>query len=234
MTSGPHAANGALNTPTVNFGVVLKKLEQYRDLVHLISRSSLVGMTEHSYAAPIYKGSEGIRAGLAASSTALEKFDVYFSNAILDEQERVRFAHLFMAAYVKRYPASERTDLFLASGDVLRFSFELVPPAALENPELALQAIERTPHDTQVVRALRASGALDRAHLRAEVKIFLDHILNPRRREMPEVQKAMRELGTDLPYIAELVTNGAVPGYLYYVLRPLVEEVGGRLVFIGG
>jgi hypothetical protein len=232
MTS--NTARGVGTTPSFVFGVVLKGLEQYRELVHLLATSPLVAIADFAYAAPIYKGSDAIKAALARAESALEKFDVYFQHALLDEQERVRFARLFAQAYLKRYPASERSDLFVASGDVMKFSFELVPPMALEDPNTALSAIEQTPHDAEVLAALRAGGHIDRAHYRADIKLFLDHALNPRRHEVPRVQRAAAELGTDLPYVVELVTDGAIPGYVYYAVSPLVHQAGGRLVLLPG
>jgi hypothetical protein len=223
-----------MNTMTVNFGIVLHNLEQYRNLVHTLSASKLVASSDFSYSAPIYKGSEAIKNALAKSETALQKFDIYFENALLDEAERVRFARMFHSLYLKKFPASERTDLFLASGDVLKFSFELVPPSALENPAGALDAVARTPHDTTVLEKLQANEPIDRAHLRADVKVFFDHVMNPRRRETPQVQQAMAELGCEEPYVVELVTNGAMPGYIYYVCHPIVASIGGRLVLLPG
>ena len=221
-----------MRSPTINFGLVLRGLEQYRDLVHQLHASPLVASSDFSYSAPIYKGSDDIKAGLAAASTALEKFDVYFSNAILDETERVRFARLFAQQYLRKYPASERSDLFLASAEVLKVGFELVPPFALEKPVNALEAIRVAPHDVTILDRLRGGEPIDRAHLRFEVRVFLDHVMNPRRREHAEVQSAMKELKTDLPYILEVVTDGAIPGYVYYALHPFVAQVGGRLVLL--
>lgn len=226
---------GVGTTPTIDFAIVLKGLEQYRELVHLLAQSPLVAVADFAYGAPIYKGSEAIKEALGHANNALEKFDVYFNHAILDEQERLRFARLFASAYVKRFPASERSDLFLASGEVLKFSVELVPPTALPDDKTAvLEAIETTPHDSRVLRALREGASIDRAHLRGELKIFLDHILNPRRHDVSRVRVAAKEIGTDLPYVVEMMTDGAMPGYLHYAVEPLVEEVGGRMVILPG
>lgn len=227
-----NAAHGA--APPVIFGVVLRDLESYRSLVHTLATSSVVASTDFAYSAPIYKGNDNIVAGLAKANGSLEKFDVYFEHALADPGERVRFAKMFAAQYLRRFPASERQDLFLASGDVLKFSFELMTPLALDNPVAALMAIERTPHDQAVLDALRGGGGVDRAHLRGDLKIFLDHILNPRRREVPQVQAAMMEIETDVPVIIELITTGGMPGYLYYVVHPLVQALDGRLVLLPG
>ena len=222
------------SAPTVNFGIVFHSLQQYRWLVHKLAVSPLVATTDFTYSAPIYKGSDRIKTALTKAETAIDKFDVYVDHALLDEEERVRFARLFHQAYLRRYPASERTDLFLASGEVLKFSFELVPPSALEDPALALDAIAQTPHDPLVLRQLKDGDPIDRAHLRADVKIFFDHVMNPRRRDLKEVQTAASELGCDEPYVVELVTDGAMPGYIYYTVHPVVHLVGGRLVLIPG
>lgn len=221
-----------MSSPTINFGLVLRGLEHYRDLVHQLSASPTVAATDFTYSAPIYKGSDNIKAGLAVAGSALEKFDVYFGNALLDEEERLRFARLFAQSYLRKYPASERSDLFLASADVLKVAFELVPPFALDKPVHALAAIDAAPHDVTILDRLRGGEAIDRAHLRFEVRLFLDQVLNPRRREHAEVQAAMKELKTDLPYILEVVTDGAIPGYVFYALHPFVAQVGGRLVLL--
>ena len=221
-------------TPTVNFGVVVHNLAQYRALVHKLAASPLVATTDFTYAAPIYKGNEKIKEALGVANSALDKFDVYFAHALLDEPERVRFARMFHATYLRKFPASERTDLFLASGEVLKFSFELVPPTALENPGLALDAIARTPHDATILSKLQGGDPIDHKHLRADLKIFYDHVMNPRRREIQQVQQAMAELGAEDPYVLELVTDGAVPGYIYYTVHPIVAGIGGRLVLLPG
>jgi hypothetical protein len=189
-------------------------------------------VTELSYSAPIYKGSDAIKEGLAAARTALEKFDVYFDHALLDEEERVRFARLFAQQYVRKHPASERSDLFLASADVLKVAVELVPPLALPKPIAALDAIAAAPHDLSILGRLRGGDAIDRAHLCFQVRVFLDHVMNPRRREQAAVRGVMKELGIELPYILEAVTDGAIPGYVRWALHPLVREIGGGLVLL--
>lgn len=221
-------------SPPVVFGVVLKDLESYRTLVKGLATSSLVASTDFVYTAPIYKGSDAIKDALQSANGALDKFDVYFEHALDNPAERVRFAKMFAAQYVRKFPASERQDLFLASGDVMKFSFELVTPLALEQPLAVLDAIARTPHDQALLDSLRGGGSIDRAHLRGDLKIFLDHILNPRRRELQQVQSAMFEMETDAPLIVELVTTGGVPGYVYYVVQPMVSAIGGRVVLLPG
>lgn len=221
-------------TPSVVFGLVMKELVQYRELVHRIAAQPFVAGTEFTFGAPIFKGSDAIKEGLARANNALEKFDVYCNHAILDEAERVRFARLFAQNYVRRFPGSERSDLFLASGDVLKFTFELVVPTSLHDGGAALLAIQRTPHDPSVLADLLEGRAVDRAHLRGHVHVFLDHILNPRRHDVPSVQRAAAEIGAELPYVAELATDGALPGYILHAVRPLVFDVGARMVLLPG
>jgi hypothetical protein len=220
-------------SPPVLFGVVVYALEQYGNLVHVASASPFVSQTDFGYGAPIYKGSDAIKAGLESAVSALDKFNVYFRHAVLDEAERVRFTHAFRAQYLKKFPGSERTDLFLASGDVLKFAVELVHPTTLAEPHQALMAIESTPHDNEVLLQLKSGQAIDRAHLKAEFRIYLDHVMNPRRREVPTVAQAAMEMGTEEPYVVEVITTGAIPGYLYWVLNPIVQQVGGKLVLLG-
>jgi hypothetical protein len=218
--------------PTVNFGLVFRQLQQYGNFVHACAESGFVAQTDFTYAAPIYKGSDAIKQGLEVAQSALDKFDVYFLNAVLDDNERSRFSKLFAKQYLAKYPGSERSDLFLASGDILKFAIELLPPLSLSNPMEALKAIEATPHDPAILGKLRGGQAIDRAHLRATMKLFLDHVMNPRRREVPAVADAAAEMGTEDPYVIEVITDGAMPGYVHWVLTPLVRAVGGRLVLL--
>lgn len=226
--------NAVQTGPTVIFGVVMRDLQQYRDLVHAIMASPLVASTDFTYSAPVYKGNDKIKEELQSANTALEKFDVYFRNAIADEAQRLHFAKMFRAQYLRKFPGSERQDLFLASGDIIKFSFELVPPNALENPVVAINAVERTPHDPAVLNKLRNGESVDRQHLRGDLKVFFDQILNPRRKDVPQVEAALMELNTDVAFIFELVTTGAMPGYIFYVVHPLVSQLGGRLVLLPG
>src|SRR5690242_3163819 len=69
-TARDHGEARAMNyvgatTPTVNFGVVLHHLGQYHKLVHVLATSPLVASNDFTYAAPIYKGSDKIKAALA-------------------------------------------------------------------------------------------------------------------------------------------------------------------------
>ena len=112
-------------------GLVLPQLSSYKRFVHGAAQSPLVVTTDFAYGAPLYKGNPKIVADLATAEGALDKFDAYFDNGILDEEQRVLFAHAFTKQYARKHPASERQDLFLASGDVLRFAIELKPPQAM-------------------------------------------------------------------------------------------------------
>ena len=218
--------------PTMSIALVLPALEQYARIVHSLYASPLLASLDFSYAAPIYKGSDAIKTGLLAASGALEKFDVYFTHAFLDEGERLRFSRLFAQRYLAGRPGSERSDLFLASAEVLKVAGELVSPSSLDEPEVVLAAIAHAPHDGAALKRLRALEPIDRAHLRFEVRLFLDHVMNPRRRAHPEVQQAMQQLETELPYILEVVSDGALAGFFHFALQPLVEQAGGRLVWL--
>ena len=79
-------------------GLVLPLLSSYKRLVHAVSASPLVGMTDFAYGAPLYKGNPKIVADLATAESALDKFDAYFDHGVLDEEERVRLAHAFTRA----------------------------------------------------------------------------------------------------------------------------------------
>lgn len=227
-------ARAGVRAPQMIFGVVLRELEQFRALVHHLAHSPLIAATEFTFAAPIFKGSDAIKQGLRDAQGGLQKFDVYFTHALLDEGERLRFARLFAAHYASRFPASERSDRFLASGEVLKFAFELLPPAATERAASIFQALAAAPHDAAVLEDLRAERPVEAAHLRGELKIFLDHVLNPRRHGLERVRQAARELGVSHPYVVELVTDGAVPRYFELALEPAVRHVDGRVVLLPG
>lgn len=227
-------ASAEVRPAPVVFGVVLRDLEQYRALVHRIAASSAVAMTDFTFSGPVYKGNAAIKEGLQTASSAIEKFDVYATHALLDEMERVRFGRLFATQYLRRFPSSERSDVFLASGDLLVFSFELVPPSALSDGDEARAHVATTPHDAEVFEALCQGRSVESAHLRGTLKVFFDHVFNPRRHDLAVVKEARAQLGVDRPVVLELFTTGAVPFYLSWALQPLVEEVGGRLVLLPG
>ncbi len=216
--------------PSVSLGLVCRSLTQYAGLVHACAQESRITQTEFTYAAPIYKGNDAIKAGLAVAESALMKFDVYFASAIMDETARVGFAAQFRKLYLQRFKGSERTDLFLASGDVMKIALEFVQPT----DAASIAAIVNHPHDALVLAKIRKGDVVDRAHLRAEIKVFLDHALNPRRKDEAAVVRASEQLGTREPYVIEIVTSGALTGYLHHVIEPLAAGVGARLVLLSG
>jgi hypothetical protein len=218
----------------LSLGLILPLLTSYKQLVHAASSSPLVATTEFTYGAPLYKGNAKIVADLATVEGALDKFDAYFDHGILDEEERVRFAHAFTKAYAKKHPASERNDLFIASADVLRFQIELKPPLATADPKSVLDAIEQLPHDGAVLSSIRSGQPVDRAHLRGDFKLFLDNIYNPRRYEDDVVKKARARVQSERPLVVELWTNGAIPGVFVHALQPHLDAVGGAIVLLPG
>lgn len=215
-------------------GVILPQLSSYKRLVHAVAGSPLVATTDFTYGAPLYKGNAKIVADLATAEGALDKFDAYFDHGILDEEERVRLAHAFTKAYAKKHPASERQDLFLASGDVLRFQIELKPPLTTADAAAVFAAIEALPHDAAVLSSLKQGQPADRANLKGDFKLFLDNIFNPRRYEDDVVKKARAGVQSERPLIVEIWTNGAVPGVFFHALRPHLDEIGGAMVVLPG
>jgi hypothetical protein len=215
-------------------GLVLPLLTSYKRLVHEVASSPLVAMTDFTYGAPLYKGNPKIVADLATAESALDKFDAYFDHGILDEEERVRLAHVFTKQYAKRNPASERQDLFLASGDVLKFMFEVKPILTMPESKTVLETIEGKPHDGKVLSSLRAGTSIDREALRGTCKLYLDHVYNPRRYEDDEVKRVRPLVKAERPVVVELLTNGAIPGVFFHVLGPIVQEVGGQIVVLPG
>ncbi len=222
-SEGPLAATLAL---------VYRELDNHRAVVQALSSSTAVSAVEFSVQAPLYKGSPRIVDALASAQSMADKIDVYFQHAICDEAERVRFARLFQQLYLKKNPRAERQDLFLASGDVFAFSFDLVPPMQLPVPRQAFDAIAAGPHDATLLAKLRGGSSPDRWHLKAQIRLFLDHALNPRRHEVLDVVTAAREIGVAKPYVLEVSASPSIPGYARYVLEPLVRKCGGRVVWL--
>lgn len=218
----------------VPIGIVLPDLATYQRLVRAIAEAPYVAETEFSYSAPLYKATPAITEALKDARTALEKFDVYFERGILDEDTRVKLAAAFRQRYLRANPRSEGSDVFLASGDVLQFRFELHQPATLDGGDEALWVTESLPHDRTVLEAMKQGELVDRRHLRGNVKIFLDHVYNRRRRELPEVQEVLTGPRAHDPVIVELMTDGAVPGLFGHMLAPLVHPLEGALVILPG
>jgi hypothetical protein len=223
-----------VSTNEVPIGIVLPDLESYQRLVHAIARAPFVAETEFTYGAPIFKATPEITDAARKAGSALDKFDVYYDACILEEEMRVKMAAEFRKRYLKANPRSEGSDVFLASGDVLQFKFELAQPSLLADREQALQVAYSLPHDKSVMDQLVAGESVDRAHLQGRVKLFLDHIYNPRRRELPEVQEVMTGPRADDPLVVELMTNGALPGLFGHLLAKVVHPMFGALVMLPG
>lgn len=218
----------------IPIGIVLPDLVSYQRLVHAIAEAPSIAETELSYCAPLYKATPAITEALKGVRTALEKFDVYFEHGILDESTRVKLASAFRQRYLTAHPRSEGSDVFAASGEVLQFRFQLQQPARLEGAEEALQVTASLPHDREVLEAMAKGEPVDRRHLQGDMKLFLDHVYNPRRRELPEVREVMTGPRAKDPVIIELLTDGAVPGLFGHLLAPLVHPLEGALVMLPG
>ena len=215
-------------------GIVLRDLRSYQQLVHVLHREPAVEAVEFTYRAPLFKGNAAIREALVPGSAAIDKFDVYFEHGILDEEARVNIAQRFRRDWIRRRPGSEAQDVFAASGELLQFVFRLRPPHRCADPQAAMDAIARHPHDADQLAALRAGRAIDPVHLSAEIRIFIDHVFNPRRRKAPTVQAVMTGARTHDPVIVELMTTGGIPGYFVHQLEPPIDEVDGALVWLEG
>lgn len=218
----------------IPIGIVLPGLQSYQKLVHAISEAPYVTETEFTFGAPLYKATEAISDGVRDSRTALEKFDVYFERGILDERQRVQLAQAFRLRYLRANPRSEGSDVFKASGDVLQFAFVFAQPATLEGGTLAVAGAASLPHDRGVMESLQRGDTVDRAHLKGTLKLFLDHVYNPRRRDLPAVQEVMTGPRKEEPVVVELMTDGAVPGLFGHLLAPLVHPLDGALVMLPG
>jgi hypothetical protein len=219
-------------TLAATLALVYVDLDAHRRALHAIGRHSAVGGVEFSVQAPLFKGNRAIVDALAGAAGLSDKIDAYFRHGLLDEAERVRFARLFAARYAQRHPRVERQDLFVASGDVLGFTFELVSPMNLAVPREAFDAIAAGPHDSALLARLRAGSPPPRWHWRVRLRLFLDHALNPRRHDEPGVAAAARSLGVAAPFVVEVEASPALSGYARWALQPIVEEVGGRIAWL--
>lgn len=218
-------------------GLVYADLDQHRRVLQAIGAHPFVGGVEFTVGAPLFKGNKAIVDALATASGLNDKIEAYFRHGLCDEVERVRFARLFAARYAQRHPRVERQDLFLASGDVVGFAFDLKAPMHLAVPRAAFDAIAAGPHDAALLSRMRGGEAPPRWHLRVQLRLFLDHALNPRRHGEPGVAAAAAELGLrradgGVPYVVELFASPAMSGYAHAVLEPLVREVGGRVAWL--
>ena len=226
------SAEGAVADLAAVVGLVYRDLADHKAVMHALASSSSVQSVEFSVGAPLYKGSPQIVEALKAAESLKDKIDLYFDHALVDERERVRFARLFATQYLRKHPKSERQDVFVASGDVFAFSCDLVPPMQLPVPRAAFDAIADGPHDAALLARARAGEPIDRWQLKIQLKLFLDHILNPRRHDLPEVIAAATALQTTLPCVVEVSASPSIPGYARFVLEPLVEAAGGKVVWL--
>jgi hypothetical protein len=212
--------------------LVYADLDDHRRALAALARHPAVTGVEFTVQAPLFKGSRRIVDALAAAAGLDDKIDAYLRHGLVDEVERLRFARLFAARYQQRHPRAERQDLFLASGDVVGYAFDLVAPMHLPVPREAFDAIAQGPHDAALLARLRSGRAPPRWHLRVRLRLFLDHALNPRRHGEPAVAAAARSLGVDAPFVIEVEASPALSGYARFVLEPVVAGVGGRVVWL--
>jgi hypothetical protein len=223
------AVDGAL---AACLGLVYDDVKRHGAVLRGLLASPFVSGVEFSVQAPIYKGSPQIKAALEGAEGLRDKIDLYFRLAIVDESERVRYAHLFAAQYARKHPRVERQDLFQKSGDVFGFSFDLVPPMQLDTPRVVFDAIAAGPHDAALLARLRGGESPERWQLKVCVRLFLDHVLNPRRHGEAAVKDAAAVLGVAQPCVIEVSASPAVAGYARHVLEPLVDDAGGCVVWL--
>ncbi len=244
-TTGIESSNIALDTPDntlepslgtreLPLGIVLRDLEAYQTLIHLVADESSVVETEFTYSAPLYKATDAIKEALKSGPGALEKFDIYFEHGILDEAVRVQLASAFRKRYLEQHPRSEGSDVFKASADVLQFRFGLNWPNDRDEAQGLLDKIVQHPHDSTLVAEVRKGAGVATEHLRGRFALYLDHVYNTRRRDEPAVAEVMFGSRRRNPVVIELFTNGAMPGYFLHVLEPLVDEVDGAIVWLPG
>lgn len=221
-------------TRELPLGIVLRDLEAYQQLVHLVTEDERVVETEFTYAAPLYKATREIKEALASGPTAIEKFDIYFEHGILDEKVRVQLAAAFRKRYLEKHPRSEGSDVYRASADVLQFKFGLSWPNDRDAAHEMLDIVEKHPHDSALVAAVRKGAGVASEHLRGRFALYLDHVYNTRRRDEPAVAEVMFGSRSRNPVVIEMYSDGAMPGYFLHVLEELVDEVDGAIVWLPG
>ena len=220
-----------MKTPAL-VGLVYRDLDAHRRLLHALITDRGVDSVEFSVGAPLFKGSAAIKAALDAANGLADKIDAYFHHGLIDEQARIAFGRKFQQAFSARYPRSERQDIFLASGDVVVFAFDLAQPMSLPVPRDALDAIAKGPHDPASLARLRSGTGVPKDALRVTLRLFLDHALNPRRHLDREVQGACLDMDCPRPFVIEAQASAQVAGYAQWLLDRLARTVGGRAVWL--
>jgi hypothetical protein len=213
-------------------GLVYRDLDAHRRLLQALITDPGVDGVEFSVGAPLFKGSAAIKSALEAANGLADKIDAYFIHGLVDEQARVAFARKFQLAWSARHPRSERQDIFLASGDVVVFAFDLAQPMSLPVPREAYDAIASGPHDPASLAQMRSGTGIPKDALRVTLRLFLDHALNPRRHLDREVQGACLDLDCPRPFVVEAQVSAPVAGYARWLLDRLARTVGGRAVWL--
>jgi hypothetical protein len=219
------------SAPAARVGVVLPSLESYRQLLHLLRTDDAVDDVELTVGAPLWKGSETIKAALNAGAGLADKIDTYCLHGLIDEAARVGFARRFQLAYQTKHPRSTRHEVFVASGDVFVFAFFLKQPMQLELPRVAYDAIAAGPHDAVALARHRSGDGLPKEALRVALRVYLDFAPNPRRHREPAVRVAAASCGDDI-FVIEADANAALVGWAYAVLARVAARVGGRAVWL--
>ncbi|MBI5497915.1 MAG: hypothetical protein HY904_23125 [Deltaproteobacteria bacterium] len=218
----------------VLLGVVLPDLRSFGLLVQEVAKSPCVRSTEFTFGPPLYKGTPQIVGELGRAFSGIDKFDVYFRNALLDEAQRQHLAAAFRRQYLAARPRSEGQDVYLASGDVLGFAFELHTPGNFPAPEAAFRACEGFSHDPAVLAACRKRDVVAPKLLAGRLKVFLEGPRNTRRLEVPAVQTMVTRKALRDPHVFELAITGALPGLFVCCVEPLARQLGGGLALLPG
>jgi hypothetical protein len=219
---------------SVPVAVILPDLRAYGALVHSLATSTAVVNNEFTVQAPLYKGTAALKEALSSVGSALEKFEVYIQHAILNEEVRNQMAQAFRKRYLARHPMSEGRDVFVASGEVLNYGFTVQQPTKLMKVISLQGAVSGHPHDKRVLEALLQGESIDRAHLTASLRIFLDNVYNPRRRNDPVIAPLLEGALAENPVVLEVNTNGAIPGIFIRVLEQFTAQLGGAVAMLHG
>ena len=216
----------------MTFGLVYRDLGDHLAFLEALDGDPRLASAEFSVQAPLYKGTPDIVEALKSASSLKEKRAVYFRLGLMDEAARVRLAGTFRTRYSQKFPRAERQDLFAASADVVGMRFDLVSPLRLPVPREAFDAIAAGPHDAALLSRLRGGDIVDGGLWKTDIRLFLDHALNPRRHLDEGVMAAALEIDAPRPYVLEVATVVGVSGYARSVFAEHAEAAGGRAVWL--
>lgn len=227
----------------ISLGVLCDGIEVLPQLVEALLDHPCVATSDLGVMAPFYQGTPTLVEVHRATRPGRARLLAYLRHGVLDESTRCVIAGRFAADFRRRYGRAERRDLLVASADMLRVEVALKALAALDpaQRDRVLRSIAARPHDVDTFAreqepiAPRDDGDGTGSELAAgggeiyllAMKIFIDHVYNPRRQQHPAVQEALAAHPMQRPAIIELWAPPAIPGYADLVVKDIAPAVDG-------